>query len=200
ASARAPGASSASAAALPGPSTSSRIKAEPTGITSPTRPPSANTLPCTGEGTCTVALSVMTSASTWSSTTASPSFTCHSTSSTSAMPSPMSGILITYTPMSCPLCHQRLTTRQRVGIGELFVFGNERRHGGLARYQAPHGIGHSARAGEIGPFMGVGVWSVPTGDAFDGRFEVIKTVFLHQRHQLGTKAAGEGRFVQHQAP
>jgi hypothetical protein len=51
--------------------------------------------PETGEGISTVALSVITSASTWSSWTSSPTLMCHSTSSTSAMPSPMSGILIT---------------------------------------------------------------------------------------------------------
>ena len=56
-------------------------------------------VPTTGDGISTVALSVITSASVWSSATASPGFTCQATSSTSAMPSPMSGILITCTPM-----------------------------------------------------------------------------------------------------
>ncbi|CDI90511.1 hypothetical protein BN889_02453 [Pseudomonas aeruginosa PA38182] len=55
--------------------------------------------PATGEGISTVALSVITSARTWSSLTESPTWTCHSTSSTSAMPSPMSGILITWVPI-----------------------------------------------------------------------------------------------------
>ncbi len=53
------------------------------------------TVPATGDGISTVALSVITSASVWSSTTVSPSFTCQATSSTSAMPSPMSGSLMT---------------------------------------------------------------------------------------------------------
>src|SRR5690606_13845264 len=180
-------------------STSSLMSADPTGMTSPTFPPRASTLPCTGDGTCTVALSVMTSASTWSSTTSSPSLTCHSTSSTSAMPSPMSGILITYTPMSRPLRHQRLHVGRRCGGSGLFVFGNERRQRRFARDQAAHGIGHPARAGEVRPFVRVGVWGVPAGDAFNGRLEVIKAVFLHQRHQFGPEAAGKRGLVQHQA-
>ena len=61
----------------------------------PTVPPSDTTLPATGDGISTVALSVITSARTWSSLTVSPGFTCQATSSTWAMPSPMSGILIT---------------------------------------------------------------------------------------------------------
>ncbi len=80
---------------LPAPSTSMRISSEPTAITSPTLPPSDSTLPCTGDGISTVALSVMTSARFMSSTTASPTLTFQATSSTSAMPSPMSGILMT---------------------------------------------------------------------------------------------------------
>ncbi|KKJ07777.1 hypothetical protein XF14_06810 [Burkholderia gladioli] len=62
---------------------------------SPALPPSATTVPVTGEGISTEALSVITSASAWSSLTWSPTCTCQSPSSTSAMPSPMSGILIT---------------------------------------------------------------------------------------------------------
>ena len=80
---------------LPAPSTSMRISSEPTAITSPTLPPSDSTLPCTGDGISTVALSVMTSARFMSSTTVSPTWTFQATSSTSAMPSPMSGILMT---------------------------------------------------------------------------------------------------------
>jgi len=56
-----------------------------------TWPPNASTLPCTWHGTSTVALSVMMSAMTWSSATASPGCTCQAAISTSAMPSPMSG-------------------------------------------------------------------------------------------------------------
>jgi hypothetical protein len=77
---------------LPAPSTSRRISSEPTAISWPTSPPSATTVPATGDGISTVALSVITSASGWSSFTTSPGFTLQATSSTSAMPSPMSGI------------------------------------------------------------------------------------------------------------
>src|SRR5437773_1300851 len=86
---------------LPVPSTSMRISSDPTAITLPISPPSDCTVPTTGDGISTVALSVITSASTWSSATVSPGFTCHATSSTSAMPSPMSGMRITCTPISC---------------------------------------------------------------------------------------------------
>ncbi|MCY1371158.1 hypothetical protein D9M69_582900 [compost metagenome] len=89
------GAVGAASRALPAPSTSRRISSSPTAITWPGAPPRARILPATGEGISTVALSVMTSASNWSSATVSPTCTCHSTSSTSAMPSPMSGILMT---------------------------------------------------------------------------------------------------------
>ena len=58
--------------ALPAPATSMRISSLPTAITWPTLPPSASTVPATGEGISTVALSVITSARTWSSATASP--------------------------------------------------------------------------------------------------------------------------------
>ncbi|MCY1451658.1 hypothetical protein D9M71_685340 [compost metagenome] len=84
---------------LPAPSTSMRISSLPTAMTSPGWPPRARTLPLTGEGISTVALSVMTSATTWSSVTVSPTLTNHSTSSTCAMPSPISGILMTCVPI-----------------------------------------------------------------------------------------------------
>ena len=53
------------------------------------------TLPATGDCISTVALSVIMSASCWSSSTVSPTLTCQATISASAMPSPMSGSLIT---------------------------------------------------------------------------------------------------------
>jgi hypothetical protein len=75
------------------------ISTLPTAITSPGWPPRAITLPWTGEGISTIALSVITSAST-------PVFDDHVAdldvpghSSTSAMPSPMSGILMTCVPI-----------------------------------------------------------------------------------------------------
>src|SRR5262245_42453070 len=68
--------------------------------TSPTLPASQMTRPSAGEGISTVALSVMTAPSTASSRTVSPTFTCHSTSSASAIPSPTSGSLTTRSAIS----------------------------------------------------------------------------------------------------
>ena len=84
----------ASAFRLPAPSISRRISSAPTASDSPTLPPSATTVPCTGDGISTVALSVMTSARIWSSVTASPGWTRQATTSHSAIPSPTSGILM----------------------------------------------------------------------------------------------------------
>ena len=89
----------AAAFKLPAPSTSMRITSEPTARTCPATPLTASTLPATGDGISTVAFSVMTSTNGWSSATMSPTLTRHSTNSTSAMPSPMSGILITCIPI-----------------------------------------------------------------------------------------------------
>ena len=72
-----------------------RISSAPTASNCPTSPPSACTVPAIGDGISTVALSVITSASGWSSATTSPGATCQATSSTSAMPSPRSGTLTT---------------------------------------------------------------------------------------------------------
>lgn len=76
------------------PSISKRTSSEPTAIFSPTSPLMAMTLPPRDDGISTVALSVMTAARRSSSRTTSPTFTCHSTSSASATPSPTSGSLI----------------------------------------------------------------------------------------------------------
>src|SRR4051812_28665502 len=75
---------------------SMRINGDPTASTSPMSPPSDVTMPATGEGSSTVALSVITSTITWSSAMVSPAATCHSTISASAIPSPTSGSLTTY--------------------------------------------------------------------------------------------------------
>ena len=53
-----------------------------------------------GDRISTVALSVITSASAWSSATSSPGFTCQATGSNSVVPSPRSGTLTTCTPIS----------------------------------------------------------------------------------------------------
>ena len=65
------------------------------GTMSPGPPVSDTTRPVTGAGTSTAAFSVMTSAMTWSSSTWSPTLTCHATISASTVPSPRSGILNT---------------------------------------------------------------------------------------------------------
>ncbi|MNF73453.1 hypothetical protein D3C84_554540 [compost metagenome] len=45
------------------------------------------------------------------------------------------------------------------------------------------------------------VGGVPTGDAFDRRFQVVEAVLLHQRRQFGAEAASAGGFVNdHAAP
>ena len=89
-------------AAVPSPATFSRTMGEPTATVSPISAPSQSTSPSTGDGISTVALSVMTAASSASSRTRSPTLTCHSTSSASATPSPTSGSLITCSPMLMP--------------------------------------------------------------------------------------------------
>src|SRR5207247_5220778 len=66
---------------------------EPTFTTSPSFARSCRILPVTGEGICTVTLSVITSTTGSFSLTASPSFTNHLTTSPSWTPSPMSGSL-----------------------------------------------------------------------------------------------------------
>ena len=68
---------------------------EPTGRLSPGSPSIATTLPATGAGISTVALSVITSTSGSSSRITWPGATCQATISASAMPSPMSGTLTT---------------------------------------------------------------------------------------------------------
>ena len=85
------GAASASAAT----SVSMRTMSAPTATMSPTSAPSQRTTPCTGDGSSTVALSVITSTRTSSSLIESPTLTCHSTISASATPSPTSGSWIT---------------------------------------------------------------------------------------------------------
>ena len=57
------------------------------------RRPASSPCPRPGDSISTVALSVIMSASCWSSSTLSPTLTCQATISASAMPSPMSGSL-----------------------------------------------------------------------------------------------------------
>ncbi len=81
----------------------------------------------------------------------------------SAMPSPMSGILITCVPIQTSMT----------------------RFNAAPTRDGPGNTPTLARAGR----------GVPTGDAFDRRFQVVEAVLLHQRHQFGTETAGTGRFV-----
>src|SRR3954447_11231024 len=99
-SAAAAGLGVATTSSLPAPATSRRTSAAPTASTLPTSPPRATTVPATGDGISTVALSVMTAARTWSSSTDWPISTCHSTISASATPSPTSGSLTMRMPIS----------------------------------------------------------------------------------------------------
>ena len=78
------------------PSVSITTSTEPIAIWSPTSPASSIDLPATGHSISTVALSVIMSASCWSSSIVSPTLTCQATISASAMPSPMSGSLNSY--------------------------------------------------------------------------------------------------------
>ena len=123
------------AAALPSPATFSRTIGEPTATVSPISAPSHSTSPSTGDGISTVALSVMTAASSASSRTRSPTLTCHSTSSASATPSPTSGSLMTCSPIVSGL--HRLEQRPA----------------------------DAGRPGEIVPFLRVRIGRVPAGDA-----------------------------------
>jgi hypothetical protein len=85
----------ASPAACSPESVSKTTSSEPTGTMSPGAALRASTRPLTGAGTSTAALSVITSAMIWSSSTRSPTLTCQATTSASTVPSPRSGILNT---------------------------------------------------------------------------------------------------------
>ena len=105
-------------AASRSPGTFRRTRSDPTGTLSPISAPSQMISPSTGEGISTVALSVITAARVVSARTRSPTLTCHSTSSASAMPSPTSGSLIT-----CSATSRRHGLEQRTAdaarIGEV---------------------------------------------------------------------------------
>ena len=110
----------AALAASRSPGTFRRTRSDPTATLSPISAPSQMISPSTGEGISTVALSVITAAR-LSARTRSPTLTCHSTSSASAMPSPTSGSLITCSAMS-----RRHSLEQRTPdaarIGEVIPF------------------------------------------------------------------------------
>ena len=72
-------------------SRSNTASVAPTSMVSPGCPRRSSTIPVTGHGIVTIALSVWTSTSGWSSFTRSPTATCHSMISPASVPSPTSG-------------------------------------------------------------------------------------------------------------
>ena len=103
------------------------ISSAPTATMSPGSPLVRSTSPETGAGTSTLALSVITSAMMSPSATTSPGCTCHSTISTSTVPSPRSGSLNTYSLIRLPSPprarprrasgRENTPTRRRAGMG-----------------------------------------------------------------------------------
>src|SRR5215467_11399636 len=121
----------------------------------------------------------------------SPGCTLHCTSSTSAMPSPISGTLTTWSAISgLPACRpeggRRPFDRPRSKLSSW-------RHSHLRR--TPQRLADTVRAGEIRPLLGMRIGRVPAGYALDGRFEMKKTVLLHQCRKLSAEAARARRFV-----
>ena len=90
----------------------------PTANISPGSPRRSTTLPETGEVISTVALSVITSTSGWSSSTRSPTATCQATISASAVPSPTSGRRKVKRPMAQPSITRRMALATRSGPGK----------------------------------------------------------------------------------
>ena len=83
---------------------STTMSTSPTEITEPTSPPRATTVPVTGAGISTTALSVSISTTGWSSTTRSPTATSHLTTSASVSPSPMSANRNSCCTVKTPRC------------------------------------------------------------------------------------------------
>src|SRR5262245_40025523 len=111
----------------------------------------------------TVALSVITSTSGWSSATVSPSFTSHLTISPSTTPSPMSGSLNSKVAIwTCSPVQQ---------------LGDESR--GLT-----DALQDARRTRQVLVLQGVGERRVPPGDAPDGRLQVDEAPLLDQRGDL----------------
>ena len=111
------GAGVASADAFPSPSTSNSIQTTPTGRMSPASPTTLLTVPSTGDGISTVALSVITDRIGSSSLTESPTATIHSTTSPSTTPSPISGILNAKIPMFHSSCVFFIASAILSGLG-----------------------------------------------------------------------------------
>ena len=132
---------------------------------SPTSPPSASTLPATGDGISTVALSVITRRATWSS---------------------LDRVARLHVPGDdLDLGDAFADVRHLDDV-------NAHRQPSIARLKRR---ADALRAREIRPFLRVRIGRVPAGDALDRRLEVIEAMLLHQRRQLGAEAAGARGFV-----
>src|SRR3954470_16642296 len=152
--------------AAPPPSSSSTTRTPCTLVISPSLPTVCSTLPRRGLGMVTVALSVITSTSGWSSTIWSPGFTSHLTISPSTTPSPMSGSLNSNWAMS-----------------------------GLIRFQPAQRFEDPRRERQVVVFERVRERRVPAGDAADGRFQGGEAAFLDQGADLGGESARPRRLL-----
>src|SRR5882672_12305363 len=167
-----PGAACAGAPVLgaacdaPAPSTSRTTRVECTLAMSPSLPTVRTTLPRRGLGMVTVALSVITSTSGWSSTIWSPAFTSHLTISPSTTPSPMSGSLNSNWDMS-----------------------------GLVGFQLAQRLENARRERQVVVFERVRERRVPAGDAGDGGLQGGEAALLDERADLRRKATSTRRLL-----
>src|SRR5438477_11907847 len=150
----------------PAPSTSRTIRVECTLAMSPSLPTVFTTLPRRGLGMVTVALSVITSTSGWSSTIWSPALTSHLTISPSTTPSPMSGSLNSNWAMSGLVCFQPAQRSEDAG-----------------------------RERQVLVFEGIGKGRIPAGDAGDRGLERGEAALLDQGADLRGEATGTRRFL-----
>src|SRR5438067_4589011 len=150
----------------PAPSTSRTSSVSCTLAVSPSLPMTFTTFPRRGLGMVTVALSVITSTSGWSSPTSSPGFTSHLTISPSTTPSPMSGSLNSNWAMS-----------------------------GLVGFQLAQRPEDARRERQIVIFQRVGERRVPAGDARDGRLQRGEATLLHEGADLRGESTGLRRFL-----
>src|SRR5947207_824025 len=123
-----------------------------------------------GLGIVTVALSVITSTSGWSSTIWSPAFTSHLTISPSTTPSPMSGSLNSKWAMS-----------------------------GLVGFQLAQRLEDARRERQVLVFQRVWERRVPAGDARDWRLQGGEAALLHQRADLRREPVRTRRFLHDRA-
>src|SRR3984893_338161 len=156
----------AAAGDAPAPSTSRTIRVECTFAMSPSLPTVFTTLPRRGLGMVTVALSVITSTSGWSSTIWSPAFTSHLTISPSTTPSPMSGSLNSNWDMS-----------------------------GLVGFQLAQRLQDPRRERQVVVFQRVRERRVPPGDAGDGGLQGGEAALLDERADLRREATSTRRLL-----